>query len=84
MDFFAGLDNARYSEVKTEIIDNITAGAMEHPGDMNQIYLLAAQWLKVPRSNTGKLASTFTTRLDGIGKMTTGREKKVQETSRKA
>ena len=49
MDFFNGLDNGRYSSFKAEIINGLTAGSMKQPADLNEMYLLANQWLRPPR-----------------------------------
>ena len=47
MDFFHGLDNARYASFKAEIINGLTAGSIAQPKDLNAMYLLAKQWLKM-------------------------------------
>jgi hypothetical protein len=65
MDFFRGLDNARYSQFKTEIMNGLTAGSIKQPDDLNAMYLLANQWLKTTTRNDPKgYATTFTTTLD--------------------
>jgi hypothetical protein len=43
MDFFRGLDNARYSTFKTDYINGLTSKAIDPPKDLNEIYLLANQ-----------------------------------------
>ncbi len=65
MDFFRGLDNARYSTFKTDYINGLTSKAINPPKDLNEIYLLANQWLKPKATGTG-YASTFATTLDKI------------------
>jgi len=65
MDFFRGLDNARYSHFKTEIMNGLTAGSIKQPENLNAMYLLANQWLKTTTRNDPKgYATTFTTTLD--------------------
>ena len=46
MDFFRGLDNARYASFKTEIMNGLTSKAIKQPDSLNTMYLLANQWLK--------------------------------------
>jgi hypothetical protein len=46
MDFFDGLENARYAEFKKSILNGMTAGSMTRPAMLNEMYLLANQWLK--------------------------------------
>jgi hypothetical protein len=65
MDFFRGLDNVRYSTFKTDYINGLTSKAMDPPKDLNEIYLLANQWLKPKAAGTG-YASTFATMLDHL------------------
>ena len=65
MDFFRGLDNARYSHFKTEIMIGLTARSIKQPENLNTMYLLANQWLKTTTRNDPKgYATTFTTTLD--------------------
>jgi hypothetical protein len=63
MDFFRGLDNARYSTFKMDYINGLMSKAINPPQDLNKINLLANQWLKPKATGTG-YASTFTTTLD--------------------
>jgi len=65
MDFFRGLDNARYATFKTDYINGLTSKAVDPPKDLNEIYLLANQWLK-PKATTSSFASTFSTTLDRV------------------
>ncbi len=52
MDFFRGLDNARYAGFKTEILNGLTSKAIKQPENLNAMYLLANQWVKpVTRGN---------------------------------
>ncbi len=65
MDFFRGLDNARYAGFKTYILNGLNSKAIEQPENLNAMYLLANQWVKpVGRGNATGFASTFTTTLD--------------------
>ncbi len=69
MDFFRGLDNARYAGFKTEILNELTTKAIKQPENLNAMYLLANQWVKpVTRGNAAGFASTFTTTLDGTSR----------------
>jgi hypothetical protein len=64
MDFFDGLENARYAEFKKSILNGMTAGSVTQPAMLNEMYLLANQWLKTTGSTQSGLASTFVTKLD--------------------
>ena len=64
MDFFRGLDNARYASFKTEIMNGLTSKAFEQPENLNAMYLLANQWLKTTTKTTQGYATTFTPTLD--------------------
>ena len=64
MDFFNGLDNARYAMFKTETMNLLSSEAMKQPKNLNAMYLLANQWVK-PKTYAPGLAATFaTTSLD--------------------
>jgi hypothetical protein len=64
IDFFYGLDNARYAEFKKPILNGMTAGSVTQPATLNEMYLLANQWLKMTGTSLSGLASTFVTKLD--------------------
>ncbi len=64
MDFFDGLDNGRYAEFKKSILNGMTAGSVTQPATLNEMYLLANQWLKTTGVTQSGLASTFVTKLD--------------------
>ena len=64
MDFFEGLDNARYASFKTEIINSLTSKAIEQPQNLNEMYLLTNQWLKMTTKTIMGYATTFVTTLD--------------------
>ena len=65
MDFFRGLDNARYAGFKKDILNNLTSKAIEQPKNLNEMYLLANQWLTTTtKKHPSGLATTFTTTCD--------------------
>jgi hypothetical protein len=65
MDFFQGLDNARYSGFKTKILNGLASKAIKQPKNLNVMYLLSNEWVKpVTRGNATGFTSTFTTTLD--------------------
>jgi hypothetical protein len=64
MDFFDGLDNGRYADFKKSILNGMTAGSVMQPATLNEMYLLANQWLKTTGVTQSGLASTFATKLD--------------------
>ena len=80
MDFFERLDNARYATFKTEIMNSLTSKAIEQPKKLNEMYLLANQWLKTTTRNDPKgYATTFVTTLDHQERNDKRPEKKQQE-----
>jgi hypothetical protein len=64
MDFFDGLDNGRYANFKKSILNGMTAGSVTQPATLNEMYLLANQWLKTTGVTQSGLVSTFVTKLD--------------------
>jgi hypothetical protein len=50
---------------KTYYINGLMSKAIDPPKDLNEIYLLANQWLK-PKTAGSEYASTFATMLDGL------------------
>ncbi len=64
MDFFDGLVNGRYAELKKSILNGMTAGSVTQPTTLNEMYLLANQWLNTTGSAQCSLASTFIMKLD--------------------
>jgi len=60
MDSFDGLDNARYAEFKKSIQNGMTAGSVTQPVTLNEMYLLANQWLKTTGTQQSGLASIVT------------------------
>ena len=64
---FSKLDNARYAMFKTEFLNGLTFGAIKHPYDLNAIFILANQWLKLKASSL-VVASMFSTMLDNTEK----------------
>jgi hypothetical protein len=65
MDLFWGLDNTCYATFKTDYISGLTSKAIDPPKDLNEIYLLANQWLE-PKVTTSSFASTFSMTLDRV------------------
>jgi hypothetical protein len=43
MDFFDGLDNGGYADLKKSILNGMTAGSVTQPATLNEMYLLANQ-----------------------------------------
>ena len=72
MDFFKGLDPARYSQFKTDIQNGITAGTIQAVTtleEVNKVYELAANWIKMQHvQRQGILATYVTTHLDKVEK----------------
>jgi len=65
MDFFRGLDNNRYGHFKTQIMNDLTAKVLVQPQNLNEMYLLANQWVQVKTTtNAMGFGTTFTTTLD--------------------
>jgi hypothetical protein len=64
MDFFDGLNNGRYADFKKSILNGMTARSVTQPATLNEMYLLANQWLKTTGTAQSGLASTFVTKLD--------------------
>jgi hypothetical protein len=65
MIFFWGLDYAHYATFKRDYINGLTLKAINPPKDLNEIYLLANQWLK-PKVTTSSFVSMFSTMLDRV------------------
>jgi hypothetical protein len=57
--FFYGLDNGRYAEFKKSILNGMTTGSVTQPATLNEMYLLANQWLKTTGVSQSGLAITF-------------------------
>jgi len=65
MDFFRGLDDARYGTFKTDFLNQLTLKTITQPKDLNAMYLIANQWLKVHNKTTSSgYGTTFVTTLD--------------------
>jgi hypothetical protein len=65
LDFFSGLDNARYSNFKADFLNGLTSQSIKAPKDLNAIYVLASQWVK-PKGVGGGTGTTFATTLDKV------------------
>ena len=70
MDFFDGLDPARYAQFKTDIHNGLTAGSITAAGTlstMNKVYELAGSWIKTNVVQKQGVAATYvTTHLDKV------------------
>jgi hypothetical protein len=64
MDVFDGLDNGRYADFKKSILNGMMAGSVTQPATLNEMYLLANQWLKTTGVSQSGLASTFVMKLN--------------------
>jgi len=51
MDFFHGLDSGRYGAFKTSMIDGWSTTAFDPPATVNEIYRVAATWVKTDIQN---------------------------------
>lgn len=70
MDFFDGLDPARYAQFKTDIHNGLTAGSITAAttlSTMNKVYELAGSWIKTNVVQKQGVAATYvTTHLDKV------------------
>ena len=85
MDFFKGLDDARYSGFKMDFMNQLTLKTISQPENLNMMYLIANQWLKVNMKTTSSgYGTTFVTTLDYQEKSKRGKkEKGKREESKK-
>jgi hypothetical protein len=72
------LDNSRYAEFKKSNLNGMTAGSVTQPATLNEMYLLANQWLKTTGVAQSGLASTFITKLD-MPNLEKGRKKEGKD-----
>ena len=80
MDFFKGLDNNRYEHFKTQIMNDLTSKAIEQLANLNEMYLLANQWLQVKMTtNATGFGTTFTTTLDYQERPKKGKKEEKKE-----
>jgi hypothetical protein len=63
MPFFDILDNGRFAKLKMSILNGMTEGSVTQPVTLNEMYLLAEQWLNTNGTLWSGLASTFITKL---------------------
>jgi len=62
MDFFHGLDNARYGAFKMSMLNGWATKAVKPPKTANKIHMLAGSWVKhTARTNGGGYAATYMT-----------------------
>jgi hypothetical protein len=85
MDFFHGLDNARYAAFKSNMLNGWAAEAFNPPGTINQIFRIAATWVKpVPRGDGGTAVSYVTLEDDAKGKARKKEQQKKQQAKKQA
>jgi hypothetical protein len=65
LDFFSGLDNARYADFKADFLNGLTSQSIKAPIDLNSIYVLASQWVKL-KGVGGGTGTTFATTLNKV------------------
>ena len=71
MHFFAGLDAGRYTSMKTTVYNAMTMGSQKPPVSVNEVYTMAANWVKTqPVQRTGGAAMFVTTSVNS----TTGKK----------
>jgi hypothetical protein len=51
MDFFHGLDQAKYGTFKTNMLNRWATGAIKLPETVNEIYWIAGRWVKLGHQN---------------------------------
>jgi nitrous oxide reductase len=61
MDFFHGLDSGRYGAFKTSMINGWSTTAFDPPATVNEIYRVAATWVKPTSRIEGGTAASFVT-----------------------
>jgi hypothetical protein len=88
MHFFMGLDTARYVHMKTTVHNYMTIGAQQPPQTVNEVYTIAANWIRTHAVHRHGQATTFVmTRLDNKpsgkkhGKAKSGKEQGNQHST---
>ena len=77
MDFFKGLDDAQYGGFKTDFMNQLTLKTISQPENLNEMYLIANQWLKVnTKTASSGYGTTFVTTLDYQEKTKRGKKEK--------
>ena len=65
MDFYRGLDNSRYADFKTNLVNNINSGAIERPANLNEMYSQASAYLvPIKAGHAGTHRTAFATTAD--------------------
>jgi hypothetical protein len=78
MDFFHGLDNGRYAAFKSNMLNGWAVEAFNPPGTINQIFRIAATWVKpVPRGDGGTAVGCITLEDHAKGKAKSKNNKKT-------
>ncbi len=82
MDFFDGLDNAQYTQFKTDIHNAMTSKTMAPPVDVNTVYDMACNWVKTQSVQRQGTSTTFVTTLDTPVTKTanTGKKQEAEKT----
>lgn len=83
MDFFNGLDNARYATIKTYIFHGMMEGSIKPPLALNKVYEMAMGNLKTNAIQQGCLGTTFATKFDKVERKPGKKKRKHQELQRK-
>ena len=66
MHFFAGLDTGGYEQMKTTVHNNTTTGTHLPPKTVNEVYTIAANWIKTqPIYRPGQAKTFIMTSLEG-------------------
>jgi len=61
LDFFHGLDQGRYAQLKTSMLNGWATKAFHPPNTPNDIYSIAGAWVKLTSRIEGGTAATFVT-----------------------
>jgi hypothetical protein len=78
MDFFDGLDNGRYANFKVQYLNSLQIKTITAPTDLNTVFNLANNWLKLKALPGGGYANTYATKVDKVDKKSTP-ERRNQE-----
>jgi hypothetical protein len=85
MDFFHGLDPGRYGAFKTSMINGWSTTAFDPPTTVNEIYRVAATWVKpTSRIEGGTAASFLTIKEDAKQQAKKNNKEKAKQAAKKA
>ena len=82
-DFLHGLDDARYSEFKISVLNNISWGAIEQPKTYNDVYHKARANLSKRKTDTQTFDASFATRSDSFTERKENNDKEKKDKDRK-